>query len=349
MPCRLFLRLVFTDAILGRVSWSQWIILSIADIVGAFVGAFISYLQILQQLQRAPINKKIKDSYVYIETNAWRLWKLGEHKLKTWTDSDRNHIIRANNIEKFAYKITADKEYWQTKSSDDDRDAVLGMLTKDGTSAAVASTSSVSWPGSVAEQGEAATKATTDGTEGAAPKTELDDHERDGEYRAELIRDRRNKLAVFCSTPIMWSPFFIYPILAHIFAGTTLFHWISFITGTASQGTNTNAYLTQNYPARDANGLTGNTIAWQVMVSEAWLVGLTYFLLQVSAGAPNFIVLNPAIDLAGRLVHWLFPVANKGRSEWDYAWVPLFFPFVGATIAAGMMYMGMWAHFDWQW
>ncbi|KAI9024678.1 hypothetical protein DFJ74DRAFT_665793 [Hyaloraphidium curvatum] len=332
---------LFGYAIMGRITWAQWIILSLANIVGSFMGALISYLQVLQQMCRVPTPKRLPNGdFVYIEVNAWRLWRLGKHPLKTWGDADRNHVIREKNIESWAMRIVHDKEHWLGKNSDDDRDEVLGQLVDPSVRTEAEPSVGANGP-KAAEEGNGA--AAADQSDNATA------HLTDGAYRAELIKDRRRKLICFCESPIMWSPFFIYPVIAHIMAGTTAMHWTSFITGTASQGTNTNAYLVQAFPARDNNGLPGQTIAWQVMVSEAWLMFLVYFLLSVSAGAPNYMILNPAIDLGGRLVHWLFPIANKGSTEWDYAWVPFFIPFVGATIAAAMMYLGMWAHFGWPW
>lgn len=33
----------------------------------------------------------------------------------------------------------------------------------------------------------------------------------------------------------------------------------------------------------------------------------------------------------------------QGFSGWSYCWVPMFFPFFGATVGAAIMYMSMWS------
>lgn len=52
-----------------------------------------------------------------------------------------------------------------------------------------------------------------------------------------------------------------------------------------------------------------------------------------SMGGTDGYAINPARDLAPRFFHTVFPIHNKGSSHWEYAWVPLFGPLVGATIA----------------
>lgn len=50
----------------------------------------------------------------------------------------------------------------------------------------------------------------------------------------------------------------------------------------------------------------------------AWLVGLAYFLLSATAGGACTLRLNPAADLAGRILHFALPIPNKGHSGWSY-------------------------------
>lgn len=52
----------------------------------------------------------------------------------------------------------------------------------------------------------------------------------------------------------------------------------------------------------------------------------------ISLGGPTGPALNPARDLGPRLVHALLPVSNKGSSHWEYSWVPVVAPIVGAVI-----------------
>lgn len=61
-------------------------------------------------------------------------------------------------------------------------------------------------------------------------------------------------------------------------------------------------------------------------------VGLLIAAMVISLGGPTGPTLNPARDLGPRLVHALFSVPNKGSSHWEYSWVPVVAPIVGAVI-----------------
>ncbi|WP_421501710.1 MIP/aquaporin family protein [Lactiplantibacillus plantarum] len=61
-------------------------------------------------------------------------------------------------------------------------------------------------------------------------------------------------------------------------------------------------------------------------------VGLLIAAMVISLGGPTGPALNPARDLGPRLVHALLPVPNKGSSHWEYSWVPVVAPIVGAVI-----------------
>jgi glycerol uptake facilitator protein len=58
-----------------------------------------------------------------------------------------------------------------------------------------------------------------------------------------------------------------------------------------------------------------------------WAIGL-------SLGGTTGYAINPARDLGPRLVHTLIPMKNKCHSDWQYAWVPILGPFLGAGLAA---------------
>lgn len=64
-------------------------------------------------------------------------------------------------------------------------------------------------------------------------------------------------------------------------------------------------------------------------------VGLLIAAMVISLGGPTGPTgpaLNPARDLGPRLVHALLPVPNKGSSHWEYSWVPVVAPIIGAVI-----------------
>ncbi len=53
-----------------------------------------------------------------------------------------------------------------------------------------------------------------------------------------------------------------------------------------------------------------------------------------SLGGPTGYAINPARDFSPRLAHAVLPIANKGSSHWEYAWIPIVGPIIGAAIAA---------------
>ena len=65
-------------------------------------------------------------------------------------------------------------------------------------------------------------------------------------------------------------------------------------------------------------------------------VGLLVGVIGMSLGGPTGYAINPARDLAPRIVHALLPIKNKQGSDWPYSWVPVFGPLAGAAFAAGI-------------
>jgi glycerol uptake facilitator protein len=64
-----------------------------------------------------------------------------------------------------------------------------------------------------------------------------------------------------------------------------------------------------------------------------FLVGCLVWSIGLSLGATTGYAINPARDFGPRLAHALLPVPGKGGSDWDYAWVPILGPAIGAALA----------------
>lgn len=60
-----------------------------------------------------------------------------------------------------------------------------------------------------------------------------------------------------------------------------------------------------------------------------WAIGL-------SLGGTTGYAINPARDLGPRIVHAMVPMKHKGSSNWQYSWIPIFGPLVGAALAAAL-------------
>lgn len=84
-------------------------------------------------------------------------------------------------------------------------------------------------------------------------------------------------------------------------------------------------------------GAPTDQAAWAATVN-LWfgpaLVGLLVFGIGLSLGGPTGYAINPARDLGPRLAHAFLPIAGKGSSDWEYAWVPVIAPIAGGVVGA---------------
>jgi len=71
------------------------------------------------------------------------------------------------------------------------------------------------------------------------------------------------------------------------------------------------------------------------------IVGLIVWAIGLSLGGPTGYAINPARDLGPRLAHALLPIAGKGHSDWDYAWIPIVGPIIGGLVGA-FAYKAFW-------
>ncbi|KRL37016.1 MIP/aquaporin family protein [Liquorilactobacillus uvarum] len=72
--------------------------------------------------------------------------------------------------------------------------------------------------------------------------------------------------------------------------------------------------------------------------SRADFIGLGFLVmcLVISFGGPTGPALNPARDIGPRLLHAVLPFKYKGSSQFNYSWVPIVAPVLGATVAASI-------------
>lgn len=75
-----------------------------------------------------------------------------------------------------------------------------------------------------------------------------------------------------------------------------------------------------------ANGLAAGLAPW-LIGSLVWAIGL-------GLGGTTGYAINPARDFGPRLAHAVLPIAGKrGSSDWGYAPIPIFGPFIGGALA----------------
>ena len=67
---------------------------------------------------------------------------------------------------------------------------------------------------------------------------------------------------------------------------------------------------------------------------DALPVALVVLAIGLSLGGTTGYAINPARDLGPRIMHAILPITSKRDSNWNYAWVPVVGPILGAAIAA---------------
>lgn len=118
-------------------------------------------------------------------------------------------------------------------------------------------------------------------------------------------------LAVFSTSPAINKT--IYNLLCEIVGTFVLVFTINFFTDAEIQNPQSPIGL---------GSLGALPVAFLV-----WSIGL-------SLGGPTGYAINPARDLGPRIAHSILPIANKGSSNWKYAWIPVVGPILGGVIAA---------------
>ncbi|WP_185851725.1 MIP/aquaporin family protein [Blattabacterium cuenoti] len=56
----------------------------------------------------------------------------------------------------------------------------------------------------------------------------------------------------------------------------------------------------------------------------------------LSLGGTTGYAMNPARDLGPRIIHSIIPIPGKGKSNWNYAFIPVLGPIVGSIIASAL-------------
>jgi glycerol uptake facilitator protein len=118
--------------------------------------------------------------------------------------------------------------------------------------------------------------------------------------------DRDSKLAVFCTIPNIRS------------------YWYNLITEIIGTYILTLAVLYMAAPEVGLGALNALPVALVVLG-----IGL-------SLGGPTGYAINPARDLGPRIMHFILPIRNKRDSDWNYSWIPVVGPMIGAALAAVM-------------
>lgn len=63
-------------------------------------------------------------------------------------------------------------------------------------------------------------------------------------------------------------------------------------------------------------------------------VGGLVVAIGLSLGGTTGYAINPARDLAPRIMHYFLPIPNKTDSDWSYSWIPVVAPILGGVVGA---------------
>jgi glycerol uptake facilitator protein len=126
-----------------------------------------------------------------------------------------------------------------------------------------------------------------------------------------LTNDPAAKLAVFSTGPAISNP--IVNLISEIIGTFVLVFVIFYFT---------NAEITDQKTPIGLGSLGAIPVAFLV-----WAIGL-------SLGGTTGYAINPARDFGPRLAHAILPIKQKGKSNWNYAWIPVLGPLIGGIIAA---------------
>ena len=133
-------------------------------------------------------------------------------------------------------------------------------------------------------------------------------------HHFDATKDGDSKKAVFCTAPAIrntFSNFFSEFIGTFILIFTILYFTEAMIT--------------------DTNAIVGlGSLGALPVAFLVWAIGL-------SLGGTTGYAINPARDLGPRIMHAILPIKDKASNDWSYAWIPIFAPITGATIAAFLM------------
>jgi glycerol uptake facilitator protein len=65
-------------------------------------------------------------------------------------------------------------------------------------------------------------------------------------------------------------------------------------------------------------------------------IAFVVLVIGLALGGTTGYAINPARDLAPRIMHALLPIPNKRDGDWGYAWIPVIGPMVGAALAVAL-------------
>ena len=128
--------------------------------------------------------------------------------------------------------------------------------------------------------------------------------------------DTEAKLATFCTAPAIRNNFS--NLMTETIATFVLVFVVLYIAG----------------PSFSADNIENGQIGLGSL--GALPVALLVTVIGMGLGGPTGYAINPARDLAPRIMHSILPIGKKGSGDWSYSWIPVVGPILGGVLAAGL-------------
>ncbi len=125
--------------------------------------------------------------------------------------------------------------------------------------------------------------------------------------------DAGTEMAVFCTSPAIHNRAF--NLLSEI-VGTFVLVFVIF-------------YFTTPEMGADKTPIGLGSLGAIPVAFLVWAIGL-------SLGGTTGYAINPARDFGTLIAHAFLPLRQKCSSNWQYAWIPIMGPFIGAAMAAAL-------------
>eukprot|EP01134_Creolimax_fragrantissima_P000558 CFRG0558T1 len=329
-PCTLFAKWIA-----GKVTTKQWIVLSIADFVGAFIGAVMVWLTYLAHFCLVPDVPEAKhlerNKYAALTTREAYISNPGVRK-RSMKDADEINIFSTNNSTQRKHRasiqvaalartrihnnlnsatntertVLSDGSSEADKRRDIEPTPVLEKRTEDHTNR-----EPISLGGVEGCDKQTATNSKDDELTDMPPELIA--------YEILLVQDQNAKLSVFATRPAILN--IPTNLLTEILITFGLIWFSLMITE-------------QSYFMPDEDGATSFE-----RQSVAPFIGALVICCVVAFTGPTGFAANAARDFGPRCAHYALPIPNKGPSEWRYAWVPIVGPYIGGMLA-GFMFVG---------
>jgi glycerol uptake facilitator protein len=130
--------------------------------------------------------------------------------------------------------------------------------------------------------------------------------------------DTDAKLATFCTAPAIRNNF------SNILTEAIATFVLVFVV----------LYMSVDLPSFSADNVENAKIGLGSL--GALPVALLVTVIGMGLGGPTGYAINPARDLAPRLMHSILPIGKKGSGDWSYSWIPVVGPILGGLLAAGL-------------